>query len=84
RSAEARVNGLENPQPVIAPNRFGDAAPRTLYLRRDVENASDIIKWYKDQGVPEVYAPEALHVTIPYTKTPIDWTKMGQAWEASL
>lgn len=84
RSAEARVNGLENPQPVIAPNRFGDASPRTLYLRRDVENASDIIKWYKDQGVPEVYAPEAMHVTIIYTKKPIDWMKMGQAWEASL
>ncbi|MDG4869663.1 hypothetical protein P8631_16895, partial [Guyparkeria sp. 1SP6A2] len=29
-------------------------------------------------------APEAMHVTIIYTKKPIDWTKMGQAWEASL
>lgn len=84
RSAEARVTNLENPQPVVSPNRFGDASPRTLYLRRDVENAADIIKWYKDQGVPEVYAPEAMHVTIIYTKKPIDWMKMGQAWEASL
>lgn len=84
RSAEARVTNLENPQPVTLPNRFGDAAPRTLYLRRDVLNASDIIKWYKDQGVPEVYAPEAMHVTIIYTKKPIDWMKMGQPWEANL
>lgn len=81
RSKEAAVNNLENPQPKTP---VGDAAPRTLYMRRDVVNADEIIKWYKDQGVSDVYAPESMHVTIVYSKTPIDWMKMGQPWEAQL
>lgn len=81
RSQEASVKALENPQPKTP---VTDATPRTLYLRRDIVNADEIIKWYKDQGVQDVYAPESMHVTIVYTKTPVDWMKMGQPWEARL
>ena len=84
RATEAGVKALENPQPDPNAPPTNDAAPRTLYLRRDVVNADEIIKWFKDQGVPEVYAPESLHVTIIYSKTPVDWMKMGQPWEARL
>lgn len=81
RAAEAGVNALENPQPK-AP--ITDATPRSLYLRRDVVNAQEIADWFKAQGVPEVYAPEAMHVTIVYSKKPVDWMKMGQPWDARL
>lgn len=88
RATEAGVKALENPQPeVVDPDGkpvVADASPRTLYLRRDVLNAAEIIKWFQDQGVPEVYAPESMHVTIIYSKTPIDWMKMGQPWDARL
>lgn len=84
RATEAGVKALEaGPQPE-EPGVTGDAAPRSLYLRRDVKNAADIIKWYKDQGVPEVYAPESMHVTIVYSKKPMDWMAMGQPWDATL
>lgn len=85
RAAEAGVNALENP-PEPAPGQppVTDAAPRSLYLRRDVLNADQIIKWYKDQGVPEVYAAESMHVTVIYSKKPLDWMAMGQPWEATL
>lgn len=87
RATEAGVTALENPQPkVVDPNGqpVVDASPRTLYLRRDVVNAAEIIKWFQDQGVPEVYAAESMHVTIIYSKTPIDWMRMGQPWDARL
>lgn len=86
RAAEAGVAALENPPKQIAgPGQpVTDATPRTLYLRRDVVNAAEIIKWFQDQGVPEVYAAESMHVTIVYSKTPLDWMKMGQPWEARL
>lgn len=87
RATEAGVAALENPQPQPTNqngNPVADAAPRTLYLRRDVLNAADILKWYKNQGVSEVYAPESMHVTIVYSKRAIDWMKMGQPWEAQL
>ncbi|WLS01733.1 phage portal protein [Shinella oryzae] len=58
-----------------------DAAPRTLYVRRDVLNADEIIAWAKGQGFKTVQ--EGLHVTVIHTRTPLDWIKVGQAGEWS-
>ncbi|WPE22487.1 anti-CBASS protein Acb1 family protein [Shinella zoogloeoides] len=55
-----------------------DAAPRTLYVRRDVLNASEVIKWAEGQGFTDI-VPD-LHVTITYSRTPVDWMKMGDNW----
>ena len=63
---------------------FADATPRTLYLRRDVVNAEEIIEHYRNQGVKGVYKPESLHSTIIYSKTPIDWMKFGEPWDAQI
>lgn len=81
RSQEAAVNALENPEPT---QPIGDATPRSLYVRRDVKNAAEIVKWYKDQGVPDVYTADQMHVTIVYSKRPVDWMKAGQAWDGKL
>ncbi|WP_425516777.1 hypothetical protein [Ensifer adhaerens] len=56
----------------------GDAAPRTLYVRRDVLNAAEITAWAKGQGFTDI-VPD-LHVTITYSRTPVDWMKMGENW----
>lgn len=58
-----------------------DAAPRTLYIRRDVINSDEIRAWAKDQGFESVQ--DGLHVTIIHTRTPLDWIKVGQAGEWS-
>ena len=58
-----------------------DAAPRTLYIRRDVLNADEIRTWAKAQGFDTVQ--DGLHVTIIHTRTPLDWIKVGQAGEWS-
>jgi len=59
-----------------------DAAPRTLYVSRRVLNASEIIAWAKGQGFTPLPASE-MHVTIIYTRTPMDWIKVGSAGEWS-
>lgn len=51
-----------------------DAAPRSLYVRRDVVNVAEIAAWAKSQGLPELQP--ALHVTIIYSRSPIDWMKI--------
>lgn len=66
------------PQPIATT----DARPMTLYIRRDVVNVADIRKWAKDQGIPEVQ--DGLHVTIAYSKTPVDWIKVGESWQGQL
>lgn len=56
-----------------------DAAPRSLYVRRDVVNASEIKAWAEGQGITDII-PD-LHVTIVYSRTPLDWIKAGNASE---
>jgi len=56
-----------------------DAAPRTLYIRRDVLNVDDIRKWARSQGFETVQ--DGLHVTIIHTWTPMDWIKVGSGDE---
>lgn len=53
-----------------------------LYVRRDVENADEITAWAKEQGFGTVM--DGLHVTVIYSKEPVDWLKMGQpsSWGA--
>lgn len=58
-----------------------DAAPRTLYVRRDVVNAAEIRAWAKSQGIPDVV--DDLHVTIAYSRHAFDWIKAGNASEWS-
>ena len=49
--------------------------PRSLYVRRDVLNPKDIMKWAKAQGFATV-VPD-MHVTVMYSKQPVDWIKVG-------
>lgn len=59
-----------------------DAAPRTLYVRRDVVNVAEIRKWATAQGFTDI-VPD-LHVTIAYSRTPVDWFSVGQSWSPKL
>ncbi|PZQ49743.1 MAG: hypothetical protein DI556_09740 [Rhodovulum sulfidophilum] len=56
-----------------------DAAPRSLYVRRDVLNRAEIVAWAKGQGL-EVAKPEELHITVTYSNVPVDWFKMGSTY----
>jgi uncharacterized protein len=57
-----------------------DAAPRTLYVRRNLINGSDLIDWAKGQGFTTTLSAADLHVTITFSRTPVDWMKVGETW----
>jgi phage-related protein (TIGR01555 family) len=59
-----------------------DWAAKPLYVRRDVINRADIVKWAESQGFTDI-APD-LHVTITYSRTPVDWMAMGESWRGKL
>ena len=61
-----------------------DAAPRTLYVSRKVTNASAIIAWAKGQGFETTLEASDLHVTIAYSRTPVDWFAVGESWSPEL
>lgn len=54
-----------------------DAAPRTLYLSRKVQNQAEILAWARGQGLQNLLAPSDLHVTIAYSRAPLDWFAVG-------
>jgi hypothetical protein len=56
-----------------------DAQPRTLYVSRPVVNVAEIKAWAKAQGLPPVH--DDLHVTLIYSRAPLDWIKAGNASE---
>lgn len=47
--------------------------PQPLYIARQVINADEIIEWAKAQGFKTTYPPEKMHVTVAYSKAPVDW-----------
>jgi hypothetical protein len=58
-----------------------DAAPEPLYVSRKVLNPDDILRWAKTQGITSTLKAEDLHVTVIYSRTPVDWMAMGSAYE---
>lgn len=61
--------------------RVIDAEPMPLYVSRNVTNAKEIIAHYAGQGIEGLIDPADMHVTITYSRNPVDWMKMGEAWE---
>lgn len=72
---------LEQQRQRLAAN---DAAPRTLYIQRKVKNAAAIIAWAKSQGFETTLPADDLHVTVAYSKAPVDWMKVGESWAPEL
>lgn len=59
---------------------FADAAAKPLYVQRKLLNASALIAWAKAQGFTSALAADDMHVTVLYSRTPVDPMKMGETW----
>jgi hypothetical protein len=52
-----------------------DTRERSLYVYRPLLNVADVRKWAKAQGFKSIVSDP--HVTLVYSKQPVDWMKMG-------
>jgi hypothetical protein len=52
-----------------------DARPETLYVSRPVLNAAEIIAFFKAQGLDAALTPDDMHVTIAFSREPVDWSQ---------
>lgn len=59
---------------------IADATPRTLYVSRKVLNGAEIIRWAKAQGFQSTLPASDLHVTIAFSRAPVDWMRCGESW----
>lgn len=64
----------------VAKKAITDAAPRSLYVSRKVINGDEIIAWAKSQGFESIVPAADLHVTVAYSRNPVDWMKVGESW----
>lgn len=80
--------GPDLPEPAPAPvdpaaaPMVQDAAPRPLYVSRKVLNVADLKAWAKGQGLPELQ--DDLHVTVAYSRKPLDWMAAGTSWQETV
>lgn len=57
-----------------------DAKPIPLYVQRKLLNAAELIAWAKEQGFTSTLAADDMHVTVLYSRNPVDPIKMGETW----
>jgi len=73
----------QNPEPEIDPETgepVQDAAPHTLYVYRKVLNAKALVAWAKRNGFKSTLKASDMHVTIAFSRKPVDWIKAGTTW----
>lgn len=56
---------------------LADAAPRPLYVSRKLLNVAEFAKWAREQGFE---VADDLHVTVVYSRQPVDWMKADTDW----
>ncbi|UPT53037.1 hypothetical protein [Synechococcus phage Yong-M3-232] len=65
---------------LFAEAELGDAQPRPLYVSRKLLNGADLIAWAKANGFESTLPAADMHVTVLYSKRPVDPMKMGETW----
>lgn len=59
-----------------------DARVAPLYVSRKVENAEEILRWAADNGITPLQSAADLHVTLLYSRAPVDWLKAPPSWDS--
>ena len=72
------------PEEPPATTTTNDARPRTLYVSRPVVNADEVLQWAREQGIQNTLPASELHVTIAFSRTPVDWMKTGESYATEL
>lgn len=83
---EANKTAALTPSAEIIPLRVAanDAEPRPLYVHRKIRNGDAILRWAKSQGFTSTLDASDLHVTIAYSRKPLDWMAVPETWESEI
>lgn len=53
------------------------SAARTLYVSRKLLNADAVRAWAAEQGIKTTLVPEDMHVTVAFSREPVDWSQLS-------
>ncbi|WP_052730175.1 phage portal protein family protein [Sphingomonas sp. SRS2] len=68
-------------RPVQKPISFAAADPRPLYVSRPLLNSGELLDWATRNGFTATLAASELHVTVAYSRRPVNWFAMGSSWD---
>lgn len=54
--------------------KLNNASDRPLYVHRELLNPDDVRAWAKEQGFTSTLEPADMHVTVAFSKEPVDWS----------
>lgn len=66
--------------PAAAGNEAKSSTPRTLYVSRKLLNGAEFLRWAKSQGFKKTLPVGDLHVTIAFSRAPVDWMAISESW----
>jgi hypothetical protein len=52
------------------------AAPRTLYVSRPLLNGDEVRAWAATQGIASALPASDMHVTVAFSREPVDWSQL--------
>lgn len=61
---------------------LADGEPRSLYVSRKLLNADELIRWAKGQGFDTTQPASQMHVTVAFSRKPVDWMQIGEDWSS--
>lgn len=64
--------------------KFEKEQERTLYVHRKLLNANAVRAWAREQGFEGLMAPEQMHVTIAFSREPVDWGRLTPDGDATV
>ena len=56
--------------------KFEKEQERTLYVHRKLLNANAVRAWAREQGFETLVVPEQMHVTVAFSREPVDWGRL--------
>lgn len=70
-----------DPEPIDRRAEFAaqDVAP--LYIYRKLAASREFLKWARETGIPGLVPVDELHVTVLYSREPVDWFDLSDGWE---
>lgn len=77
----AQPDGEEAPAEAAASQAsFAADDPRPLYVYRRLLNAGQLMDWAREQGFTSTLPDDQMHVTVAFSKRPVNWFGIGAAW----
>ncbi len=74
----AKARSIEERLARLQERRTGAAGKKSLYVCRPLVNGQEVADWAKAQGFGKTLMAADMHVTVVFSREPVDWSAAGE------